>query len=392
MGAMKHKKSNKKKSKSKSTRKDEWTHEGGVGGYDNNDDKPKTVGRRKTQEYDEKMRRGRRKMFENNKKFKVIHKLSKKVSFLDKDEKLLLQSNTDKVVPIKRVKRLDLDMPNDSTTITKSLQKMLKKEKKGKSILNLLMKDDDSSKTVNKPINSENNTNSSLQHNTLSPSNNTTSTNANSNKTSSQPISTVISVVDTPADEGDDDANTPAYTADGEGEGDEMTDKDEEHEVELMMNGKYKYPHQYFFSSLTTLTPQQQEEFNTQNKIRYIADTLPYYTNEQSSDLPPERALDARIYGQIAHPQFITPIATLADIPQLPKLFRSRMHSTTLLNTTDRILLPYLCSYTDMFIEHPLETEKLLVDDTVPSIGGDVMGSVMWHIVTHTMRTRYVSI
>ena len=392
MGAMKHKKSNKKKSKSKNTRKDEWTHEGGIGGYDNNEDKPKTTGRRKTQEYDEKMRRGRRKMFENNKKFKVIHKLSKKVSFLDKDEKLLLQSNTDKVVPIKRVKRLDLDMPNDSTTITKSLQKMLKKEKKGKSILNLLMKDDDSSKTVNKPINSENNTNSSLQHNTLSPSNNTTSTNANSNKTSSQPISTVISVVDTPADEGDDDANTPAYTADGEGEGDEMTDKDEEHEVELMMNGKYKYPHQYFFSSLTTLTPQQQEEFNTQNKIRYIADTLPYYTNEHSSDLPPERALDAKIYGQIAQPQFITPIATLADIPQLPKLFRSRMHSTTLLNTTDRLLLPYLCSYTDMFIEHPLETEKLLVDDTVPSIGWDVMGSVMWHIVTHTMRTRYVSI
>ena len=158
-----------------------------------------------------------------------------------------------------------------------------------------------------------------------------------------------------------------------------------------MMNGKYKYPHQYFFSSLTTLTPQQQEEFNIQNKIRYIADTLPYYTNEQSSDLLPERALDAKIYGQIAHPEFITPIATLGDIPQLPKLFRSRMHSTTLLNTTDRLLLPYLCSYIDMFIEHPLETEKLLVDDTVPSIGGDVMGSVMWHIVTHTMRTRYVT-
>ena len=391
MGAMKQKKSNKKKSKSKNTRKDEWTHEGGVGGYDN-EDKPKTIGRRKTQEYDEKMRRGRRKMFENNKKFKVIHKLSKKVSFLDKDEKLLLQSNTDKIIPIKRVKRLDLDMPDDSNTITKSLQKMLKKEKKGTSILNLLMKDDVAAQTVNKPINSENNINLSLQQSTFSHSNRSSSTNVNVSKASSQPHSNVISVVDAPAEEHDDDANTPAYTADGEGEGDEMTDKDEAQEAELMMNGKYKYPHQYFFSSLTTLTPQQQEEFNTQNKIRYIADTLPYYTNEQSSDLPPERALDARIYGQIAHPQFITPIATLADIPQLPKLFRSRMHSTTLLNTTDRILLPYLCSYTDMFIEHPLETEKLLVDDTVPSIGGDVMGSVMWHIVTHTMRTRYVSI
>jgi hypothetical protein len=358
MRQFKNKSKSRKSKKSKKPSKkssNEWNFEGGQ--FKNNDSEGKEVmkGRRKTQDFDERMRRGRRKMMQNELKSAIVRKLSKKVSFLDNS--LSTNSVTSSSANLNKSKHSDNDenrindennvkkklmenLPQDPNQILSQLQTMLKQTKTSISIESRTNGNKNSSEYSNIDIQTRN-----------------APEKIDSDFNLDEKITMVEEDVLNHHDK--DDMNTLQ-----ESELDDDDDDDDESHSHLSINTASNY---HLYSSKPS---------------------DPFMKGVDSDSLTILKAFDIEGY-EVYGPEKITELSfrqvfKYGDLSYLPKLWKNRAN-TKIKSVMENSLMSVLNQYYDVFIERS-HYQRDLSNDT------EILQAFLFHIATHVVRARYYRI
>ena len=364
---MKSRKDKSKKKKKNQKSKDEWTHDGGIV-FDTKNRKNDDNGiskRRKTQEHDEKMRRGRRKMFENNIKQKVVHKMSKKITFDDVIKRhnpiLNTSSDSDDKVQLKKVDNAVKKSTSDQDifdpyNVMNALNRLIKSDQKNrKPLLSLKTLYNVNKTNERNPKESESNIRSNFtevdddNQSDLINSDSTTNDDSNNDKNLNEPNEQDV-------EDDDDEVNDEScykwfFTYEDDTDSNHKTNKNSNESSQMV----------------TTNHHQSLQKLDITNTLK-------------NSSTKHELNSYYELYGHVSQTHYLKPIATLADIPTLPKLFKSR-RCEIIPTEIEKILLPYFSTYLDAFIEYD---HIGLKNDT------SIMNAMMLHIVIHTIKARLV--
>lgn len=340
------KKNDKKKSKKS---KDEWSHEGGMI-RDGNDAAKVKQKLHKTQEFDEKIRRGKFKMNENEMRQKSIKKMSHKVKFSTIIQQYALQqenqsNSIDKSTTIVKkslddtmMKRLSLPaIPNDPREILSKLQEMLPHK--------TLVNEHNSLKLKSKSNNAANSSSRKFQidsHDLI--------------HISEGNIHSMTLVDDVVVDDLDQEIEIIQQTEDDDDDDDIIRNHSSQSSYQLAFNSDY------ITKNSNVSTPLQ--------KLSLF-------------DLP-----DYDLYGHLTEPQLINKITSLSSIPGLSKVWKflpaeKKKDLLRLNNTLESSLMTYLTTYSDLFIEY-----KDFVD--LKPNSSNILKCILFHAVTHTVRSRLV--
>lgn len=393
MSRTKQKVKSKKKGKSKKG-KDEWTLDGGQSYEDtNSQDKYQRYGsdgRKKTQLMDDKKRRIKRMMINQSMESKVQKKLIKgKVSFADilnQDNNIEEEEEELRKEPIskKKVKQENVVDSVEPKLPSFILPKLPGTNQKAWEQLQLSLRHDQSNKN-NSIVSSLLKTVSSTGPSLSSTSEyDTTVANAsakdryvskNKNTTLESDLVTVNSNINHPPNvitqisatsEIQDVEGSATIEVDLFGDENDVDDDENDVDDDLKEGQTATSSYQCFFAPLDS-----RGAISTEPEKKFKPIALTHDLNGKYE-----------LVASLNKPQFLKPLVKLGDLPGLPKLWRSR-ESTRVESQMEQVLLPYMNSYMDAFIER-----TGLEDGDSISNENSILSAMLTHTITHTVRAR----